>query len=92
MKSVPKINITQLVCALRHIETGEFICLRNEGQEYLACFTDGDSAIQFREELGLLEHVDVATMPLSELPFDHFWFDGEMVDRASVLEAAAQAL
>jgi len=70
---------TQTIHALRHIETGEYICLRHDGREHLASFTDGDSAFQFRGELGLLEHVDIVRMRLGEAPFDQFWLDGEMV-------------
>lgn len=75
----PRVDLSQTIYALQHIESREFICLRHEEDEYLACFTDGDTAIQFREELGLLEHVDVASMPLGKAPFDHFWLDGDMV-------------
>ena len=85
-----KINTGQLIFALRHLETGEFICLRHEMLEYLACFSDGDTAFQFREELGLVEHVDVINMRMGEAPFDHFWFDGEMIKQTE-LEAASQA-
>ena len=70
----------QHVFALRHIETGEFICLRHEMREFLAAFSDGDTALQFREELGLLEHVDVVNMRLGDAPFDQFWLNGEMVE------------
>jgi hypothetical protein len=83
-KRLPSVDISQRVYNLRHIETGEFICLRQDGHEYMACFTDGDSAFQFREELGLLEHVDIASMHLAEAPFDHFWLDGKMAKRDAV--------
>ncbi len=78
----------QVVHALKHIETGEFICLRHEEREFMACFSDGDSAMQFREELGLIEHVDIKTMRLGDAPFDHFWLNNEMIGR-SVLAGAA---
>ena len=87
----PKIDVSQVVFALRHIESGEFICLRHEGEEYLATFTDGDTALQFREELGLLEHVDVGAMKLGEAPFDHFWLDGEMVAAGGVAAEGSHA-
>jgi hypothetical protein len=77
--SEPRADASLNIFALRHIETGEYICLRHEGAEFLASFTDGDTALQFREELGLLEHVDIASMRLGDAPFDHFWLDGEMV-------------
>ncbi len=75
----PKVDVAQHIYTLRHIETGEFICLRHEGNEYLASFSDGDTAIQFRDDLGILEHVDIVAMPLGKAPFDHFWLDGDMV-------------
>lgn len=75
----PRVDLSRTIYALRHIESGEFICLRHEENEYLASFTDGDTAIQFRDELGILEHVDVVSMPLGKAPFDHFWLDGDMV-------------
>jgi hypothetical protein len=69
------------VHVLRHIETGEFVCFRQGGREYLAAFTDGDSALQLRAELGMIEFVDVATILLGEAPFAHFWLDGQLIGR-----------
>jgi hypothetical protein len=83
------VDVSQRVHTLKHIETGEYICLRQEGREYLACFSDGDTAYQFREELGLLEHVDIAAMRLGDAPFDHFWLDGEMIGRSVLTDHAA---
>lgn len=82
-----KVDTGLCIYALRHIETGEFICLRHEAKEFLASFTDGDTAFQFREELGLLEHVDVTNMRLGDAPFENFWLDGEMVEQAAIAEA-----
>ena len=84
-------DVSQRIFALRHIETGEYICLRNEGNEYLASFTDGDTAFQFREELGLVEHVDIGTMSLGNAPFDHFWLDGDMVALPTAVDSARAA-
>lgn len=89
MKQNHSVDTAARVYILRHIENGEFICLRQEGREYLACFSDGDSAYQFREELGLLEHVDIAGMCIGNAPFDHFWLDGEMVGRNILSETPA---
>ena len=82
-------ELNQTVFVLRHIESGEFICLRQGGREHLACFTDGDSALQFRQELGLLEHVDIASQKLGDTPFDQFWFNGEMASRAVPTQTAS---
>ena len=81
------VDVSQNIFALRHIESGEYICLRHEGAEYLACFTDGDTAFQFREELNLLEYVDITSMRLGSAPFDRFWLDGEMTKAPSLTEA-----
>ena len=75
-KTGAAIDVEQRVFSLQHLETGEFICLLQEGVDYLACFSDGDTALQFREELGLQEHVDLHASPISECPFRHFWLDG----------------
>ena len=82
------IRVDQIIYALRHLETEEYICLRHESLEYLACFSDGDTAFQFREELGLLEHVDITHMRLGDAPFDQFWLDGDMIDMAAVADEA----
>jgi hypothetical protein len=67
------------IYALRHMESGEFICLLQEGVDYLACFTDGDTALEFRFSLGLTEHVDMCATTIGTSPFSHFWCDGENV-------------
>jgi hypothetical protein len=70
------VDIAQRVYALQHIESGEFICLLQDNVDYLACFTNGDDALQFREELGLQEHVRMHVSTINECPFNHFWLDG----------------
>ncbi|MBC8103035.1 MAG: hypothetical protein H7Z41_10660 [Cytophagales bacterium] len=85
----PMVDLSRRIFTLRHIETGEYICLRQDRTEYVACFSDGDSAGQFREEMGLIEHVDLAPMPLSETPFDHYWLDGEMLGRNALTNNGA---
>lgn len=72
---------TTRVHVLRHIDTGEYVCLNQEGNEYLAAFTDGDTAFQFREELGMIEFVDIVKMILGEAPFEQFWLDGQLIGR-----------
>ena len=86
--TTPTIDITQRVYALQHIDSGEFICLLQEGTDYLACFSDGDSALEFRSLLGLQEHVDLSTTTLDHSPFSHFWLDGESVNIAQESELA----
>lgn len=85
----PMIDVSQRVYALRHIETSEYICLRQDDLEYLACFNDGDGAMQFREELGLLEFVDIIQVRLEDVPFNHFWLDGDMLNRSVLIGGAA---
>lgn|GEM_PF-1024702 len=84
-----EIDTTQRVFALQHLDSGEFICLLQEGTDYLACFSDGDSALEFRALLGLQEHVDLATTTLDHSPFAHFWLDGESVTIAKESEVAS---
>ena len=84
----PTIDLTQRVFALQHLDSGEYICLLQEGTDYLACFSDGDSALEFRALLGLQEHVDLSTMTLDRSPFSHFWLDGESVVIAQESELA----
>lgn len=79
MKSA-EIDTKQRIYALQHIESGEFICLLQDGIDYLACFTDGDTALEFRAALGLHEHVDISLSTLSDSPFSHFWLDGESIE------------
>jgi len=87
-KGTAMASATQVVHALKHIETGEYICLRHDGREFMACFSDGDTAMQFRAELGLIEHVDIAAMRLGDAPFDNFWLNSEMIGRSVFTEAA----
>ena len=78
-----QINDTRRIYALQHLNSGEFICLLQEGVDYLACFSDGDTAMEFRSALGLQEHVDIYVAPLARCPFTHFWLDGHNVVVAS---------
>ncbi len=75
-----EIDTQQCIFALQHLETHEFICLLQNGTDYLACFTDGDSALEFRSALGLHEHVDLVGMTMDHTPFRHFWLDGSNVE------------
>ena len=79
MESAMEVDTTQRVYALQHLDTGEYICLMQEGTDYLACFSDGDSALEFRALLGLQEHVDLRSTTLDGSPFRHFWLDGESI-------------
>ena len=88
MKTTTEIDTTQRVFALQHLDSGEFICLLQEGTDYLACFSDGDSALEFRALLGLQEHVDLAATTLDRSPFSHFWLDGESVNLGQPSELA----
>jgi len=79
MKSVD-VDVKQTIYSLRHLDSGEFICLLQDGVDYLACFTDGDTALEFRTSLGLQEHVDLHVTTIDRSPFSHFWLDGVNVD------------
>ena len=86
MKTTMEVNTQQHVYALQHIDSGEYICLLQEGIDYLACFSDGDSALEFRSLLGLQEHVDLCSTTMDRSPFSHFWLDGESVNLPQVPE------
>jgi hypothetical protein len=73
------VNMKQKIYALQHLETAEFICLLQDGTDYLACFSDGDTALEFRAALGLQEHVDIAVTGMDKSPFTHFWLDGKNI-------------
>lgn len=77
---IEQVDPKQHIYALQHIDTGEFICLLQEGVDYLACFTDGDTALEFRIALGLQEHVDLYSATMEASPFSHFWLDGYSVE------------
>ncbi len=85
MKSGSEIDVNKRIYALQHIENGEFICLLQDGDDYLACFSDGDTALQFRADLGLQEHVDLTRTTMGSSPFHHFWLDGENLETAHEL-------
>lgn len=80
MKTAVVVDTKQRIYALEHIETGEFICLLQDGVDYLACFSDGDTALEFRKALKLEEHLDLFTSTLENSPFSHFWLNGESIE------------
>ena len=75
----PREDTQQRVYSLQHLESGEFICLLQDGVDYMACFSDGDTALEFRSALGLQEHVRIHVSRLDSCPFTHFWLDGRNV-------------
>ena len=75
----PAGDLRQRVYALQHLDSGEFICLLQDGVDYMACFSDGDTAEEFRTALGLQEHVRIYASRLDLCPFTHFWLDGRNV-------------
>lgn len=79
MMTPPMEDLRQRVYALQHLESGEFICLLQDGVDYMACFSDGDTALEFRAALGLQEHVQIFTSRLDQCPFTHFWLDGRNI-------------
>lgn len=80
-------DMTKVIYTLRHMETGEYVCLRQDGAEYLAAFSNGDAAHTFRTELRLVEFVDIAPLRLATVPFDHYYLDGQLTTRAALAVA-----
>ncbi len=79
MQQSTQLDTSQRIFALCHIDSGEFICLLQDGRDYLASFSDGDSALEFRAALGLQEHVDLVSTTPGQSPFRCFWLDGQNV-------------
>lgn len=79
------LDMTRVVYTLRHMETGEYVCLRQDGAEYLAAFSESEAALEFRSELRLVEFVDVVSVRLAHVPFDHYYLDGELTTRAALV-------
>lgn len=74
-----EVDVKQRIYALQHIDVGDYICLVQDGIDYLACFTDPDTALEFRAVLNLQEYVDLYVTSISESSFSHYWLDGESV-------------
>ena len=69
LESGASVLIPASACSRCSISTpANIICLLQEGTDYLACFTDGDSALEFRSLLGLQEHVDLCSTTLERSP------------------------
>jgi len=83
-ESHPADRFDRVVFMLRHIDTGEYVCLRREGREHLASFSEPRAAQRFQEEMRLVEFVDIVAMPLGDAPFDWFWLDGVAFGRSTV--------
>lgn len=79
-KIVVDINLDQPIYALQHIETKQYVCILVDGIDYLVCFTCGDGAISFMEDMRMREHVDLYVTTLNECEFNHFWLDGEFLE------------
>jgi hypothetical protein len=82
-KPLPSLKMPVFV--LRHLESGEYICLQHTQNNYLAAFTDGDSATTFRSDLGQIEHAEIISLRLEDVPTDYFWLDGEMLNRQTFI-------
>lgn len=80
-----------MMFVLRHIETDEYVCLRQDELEYLAAFSEVDAAREFRDQLQLTEFVDVVGTRLNQVPFDYFYLDGEMLPLADLQRRTLRA-
>lgn len=70
--------------ALQHIETGDFICFMKDGRDYLACFSNQDTAREARLVLGLDDHVDVFSVPTDAAHQTRLWLDFECVEAGAL--------
>ena len=78
--------LLRLVYTLRHIETGEFVCLREGGRDYPVVFTEGASARCFCGTLRLVEFVDISPIRLGSVPFECYYLDGKITSRTRLSE------
>jgi hypothetical protein len=69
------------IFVLQHLETSEFVCLRQDGRENLAAFSNRAAAAHFRDDLGLVEFVEIRVIAVDDAPFEMIWLDGEMIAR-----------
>ena len=60
---------------LKKINSTDIVCILLEGIDWGVCFSDGDSALDLRKDLGLQEHVDIIVMPTEGYP--HLYLDGD---------------
>lgn len=70
-------SLDQPLYALQHIDTQEYVCMLHNNIDHLVCFTDGDSALQFRADLNLHEYVDMVVTTVNKSPFNSFWLNGQ---------------
>jgi hypothetical protein len=80
----PLDRASTMVFVLQHLESGEYVCLHHNGIDYLVAFTKPDDATLFRRDAGLIEHAQIVSVRLDGTSFEHFWLDGEMVNRATL--------
>jgi hypothetical protein len=73
---LPTVPPGALLYALQHLHTKQFIAALEDGIDYLICFTNGDAAYNMRTDMGLIEFVDIVSIPAGE-GWDHFYIDGE---------------
>ena len=66
------------IYTLRHLESQEFVCLIETRTPWLACFTDMDTCLHYRAEIGLRDHCAVVSTTLERIPFTRVWLDGEL--------------
>lgn len=66
--------------ALRHLETGMYLSAMRGGRDYVICFTNGDSALAFREQLGTVEYNEVVPITAGSLPGGRMWLNGKFVE------------
>lgn len=68
------------VFVLRHLESQQYICAMHEGEDYVIGFSNGDTAFQFRAELGQQEYAEICSVLVKDFPTRKFWFDSQFVE------------
>lgn len=77
---------SECVFALRHLENGMYISAHRNGLDYVICFTDRDSAVSFRGELGATEHCEIVPTPINSFCDGRMWLDGAFVEAKKTAE------
>lgn len=57
-----------------------YLSALHNGLDYVICFTDRDSAVDFRSELGAIEFCEIVQSPIKRFGYGRMWLDGKFVD------------
>lgn len=73
-------SLSTVAFALRHMDTGQFLCAQRDGEDYLICFSEHAEAEGFRDALGAREHCAITGQPIGNYPIGKLYLDLAFVD------------